>query len=277
MNANTRQSGDEIQKEPAVVGADERHQRLAQPAGEHRAAECAERGDQQALREHLAHEPLPRRPDREAYGDLAFARGGPRQHQVREVRARDEQHQAGRAEQDPELGLVRRAEPRDPRAGRLGGERERQVVPGRLGVVSLRQRGLEERRRYRCSCASACRIVTPGASRPMMSRNQVSRRPRADCSPRKIGSAQSGRATSNVRPTSTPKKLAGVTPTISNGRLSSVIVWPTAAGLPPYRDCQKPYASTAPGAPQPARSSAAVSTRPMCAFTPSVLKKLPLT
>jgi hypothetical protein len=52
-------------------------------------------------------------------------------------------------------------------------------------------------------------------------------------SPRKAGSAHSGSATSKVRPTSTPKKPGGVTPTISNGWLSSALVRPIAAGVPP--------------------------------------------
>jgi hypothetical protein len=54
-----------------------------------------------------------------------------------------------------------------------------------------------------------------------------------------IASEQRGIATSKRRPTSIPKKLAGVTPTISNGWPSSWSVRPIAAGEPPYSRCQK--------------------------------------
>ena len=68
--------------------------------------------------------------------------------------------------------------------------------------------------------ASRCAVARirdqPGLSRPIAARNQLSFRSRL-LSRFVYGSAHSGTATSNVRPTSTPKKSAGVTPTISYG------------------------------------------------------------
>ena len=49
-----------------------------------------------------------------------------------------------------------------------------------------------------------------------------------------------GMATSNVRPTSTPKNCGGVTPMIVNGTCSTVSVRPIASAAPSKRRCQKP-------------------------------------
>jgi hypothetical protein len=49
-----------------------------------------------------------------------------------------------------------------------------------------------------------------------------------------------GMATSNVRPTSTPKNCGGVTPMIVNGTRSTVSVRPIASAAPSKRRCQKP-------------------------------------
>ena len=48
----------------------------------------------------------------------------------------------------------------------------------------------------------------------------------------KVGSAQSGTATSKTRPTSSPWNPAAATPTISTGLPFSVMVRPTADGSP---------------------------------------------
>ena len=64
-------------------------------------------------------------------------------------------------------------------------------------------------------------------------------RPSSDDSlPRMSGSVPIGIATSNVRPTSTPKKSGGATPTIVNGTRSTVSDRPIASAAPPKRRCQ---------------------------------------
>ena len=55
---------------------------------------AAEAGNQQALREKLTHDAAARCADRQTNGDLALAGGRAREHQVGEVRARDQQDQA---------------------------------------------------------------------------------------------------------------------------------------------------------------------------------------
>ena len=50
-------------------------------------------GQQQALGEQLPRDAQARRAERQAQAELLAARGGARQQQVREVRARDQQHQ----------------------------------------------------------------------------------------------------------------------------------------------------------------------------------------
>ena len=69
--------------------------------------------------------------------------------------------------------------------------------------------------------------------------HQFERRSSDDSLPRMSGSVPSGIATSNVRPTSTPKKSGGVTPTIVNGTRSTVSDRPIASAAPPNRRCQK--------------------------------------
>ena len=67
-----------------------------------------------------------------------------------------------------------------------------------------------------------------------------------------------GTATSNDRPTSTPKKCGGVTPTMVKGTRSTVSERPMTSALPPNRRCQKPWLMTAtgPSGPPPGWSSA---------------------
>src|SRR5437763_15541760 len=127
------------------------------------------------------------------------------------------------------------------------------------------------------SCALACSTVTPGFRRPNDARNHTSDLSSPDCGPRKTASAQTGTATSNVRPTSTPVNDGGVTPTMSRVWPLSRMVRPTAPGSPPYSRRQNASLSTAPGAAHPFTSSAAVSSPPTDGCTPSVAKYDPLT
>ena len=84
-----------------------RHERRESPAGRRRRAAVpsdagGEREDQ-ALGQQLPHQPPAARAERRADGHLALARRRPRQQQVRDVRARDQQQQPDRAEQHPEV------------------------------------------------------------------------------------------------------------------------------------------------------------------------------
>jgi hypothetical protein len=88
------------------------------------------------------------------------------------------------------------------------------------------------------SCARTCSIVAPSCTRPIAPRNQTSRWSSQARAPCVNGSAQSGTATSNARPTSTPKNAGGVTPTMSNEWPSSMMLRPMAEGLRPKRVVQ---------------------------------------
>ena len=59
----------------------------------------ADRREQHALDEQLAHDAAARRADRQPHGDLALAGGRASQQQIREVGAGDQQHQSGGREQ----------------------------------------------------------------------------------------------------------------------------------------------------------------------------------
>ena len=89
-----------------VVGRQEVDEESAQPLRQHGAARRADGGNQQAFRQELAHDTPSRRADREADGDLALARGRARQHQVRKVRAGNEQDQPGGREQQPQRRFI---------------------------------------------------------------------------------------------------------------------------------------------------------------------------
>ena len=57
--------------------------------------------------------------------------------------------------------------------------------------------------------------------------------------PRISDSVPIGRITSDLLPTSVPKKSGGITPTIVNGTRSIVCVLPMTSAEPPNRRCQK--------------------------------------
>ena len=75
-------------------------QRVGAPVGEQQAARTADRGQCQALAEHVTDNLPPPRPERGADREFLLSRGHADEQQVRHVHAADEQHAAGRAEQD---------------------------------------------------------------------------------------------------------------------------------------------------------------------------------
>ena len=76
-----------------------RDQDRRQAARDDHAEQRAHQGQQHAFDQQLRHQAAPRGTDGEAHRHFTLARAGPRQQQVREVGARDQQHEAGRAEQ----------------------------------------------------------------------------------------------------------------------------------------------------------------------------------
>ena len=76
------------------------HEGVADPERQREPAESADDRQHGSLHQQLACEPCPRRPERQAYAELAGARLRPGQQQVGQVGARHQQHQAGHTHQD---------------------------------------------------------------------------------------------------------------------------------------------------------------------------------
>ena len=74
---------------PATQG---RHQRDRNPSGDQQSEAAADDREQQAFGQQLAHDARARRPDRDAHRHFAAPRASPCEQQVRQVGARDEQH-----------------------------------------------------------------------------------------------------------------------------------------------------------------------------------------
>ena len=72
---------------------------------EREASGPAERGEEQTLDERLSDEPPPAGAHGDANREFRLARGGARQHEVRDIDAGDEQHEAHRAEQHEQRAL----------------------------------------------------------------------------------------------------------------------------------------------------------------------------
>ena len=90
--------------------SDEPHDELSCPARRRLRAQEARLGQQ--LRDELA----PRRAEREPYGHLGRPNGGPRQQQVRDVGARDQENHGGDTEEEKPAFLERPSRPRGPGA-----------------------------------------------------------------------------------------------------------------------------------------------------------------
>ena len=114
-----------------------RHQRAARP-GEREPGQATEGGDQQGLGHELAREASAARAERRAHRELLASPRGPRQQQVRDVGAGDEQHARGYAQQQQERGAracraVPRRAARRVRPGRSSRRDTRVPAPRRRG------------------------------------------------------------------------------------------------------------------------------------------------
>jgi hypothetical protein len=78
---------------------EQRQHQVQRPAGDEQAGDAAERREQARLGEELRDQLPPRRAEREADGHLARAGRGASEQQVRNVRARDQQHECRDAQQ----------------------------------------------------------------------------------------------------------------------------------------------------------------------------------
>ena len=92
---------------------DQRQESTDRPACEDDAAQRAERREQQAFGEELPQEARAGCAERHPNGNFALPRGGAREQQVADVRARDQQHEQDDAEQDAQRLGVHLPEPGD--------------------------------------------------------------------------------------------------------------------------------------------------------------------
>ena len=81
-------------------------QELRPPGREEDSAGSSDDGEDDALGQDLSHEARSARAQGRADRELRASRGGPREKQVREVRARDQKDQADRAREDPERAFA---------------------------------------------------------------------------------------------------------------------------------------------------------------------------
>ncbi len=122
-------------REPQPFGH-EREQGFDAPQGQHDPERAARQRQQNALREQLPHDPPARRAERRAYRHLLVTRRRAREQKVRDVGARDEQHEADRAEEDEQ----RRARLR-PDQSLAQGDEAHAPVRVRVGVGLGESRG----------------------------------------------------------------------------------------------------------------------------------------
>ena len=94
-NSNTRQSGAMVRVNRVLARVQRIHQRPAQRLREGNAERGADHRQQRALQQHLSQHPATRSAKRHANGHFALFAARPRQHQVGEIRAGNQQHQSG--------------------------------------------------------------------------------------------------------------------------------------------------------------------------------------
>ena len=90
-------------------------------------------GEQDALHQRFGHDPLARGAHRQPHGRLAAARDGAGQHQIRHVRAGDQQHQRAHRQQNPQASSVLLLHHAHAGAGRHDGDdllRQHALDPG---------------------------------------------------------------------------------------------------------------------------------------------------
>ena len=133
----------------------QRHRDADQQRGQSDAGHAAERAEHQAFGQQLRHDAPAAGAQRGAHGDLLASRGAPRQQQVGDVRARDQQHQDHRAKRDVDRLAQRVADQQLDRTARP----RRSSPSSTAGMVSA----ICARTASRSACA--CSIETPGFSR----------------------------------------------------------------------------------------------------------------
>src|SRR5438876_165381 len=138
----------EIQEDLTLRRADEGDKQPAYRKRQKQPANGASDCEQKAFREQIANHSPTRGSKRSPDGYLAFASTGAGQHQVRQVRARDEQDQSGNSEQQPKRRLRILAQLRKSRAGGEGSELVFEIFFYSGGIVNGRNRLLQNRGRH---------------------------------------------------------------------------------------------------------------------------------
>ena len=124
-------------------------ERPAGPPRDQHAERAAERRRARALAEQLADQPAARCADRRANGELAASCGGAREHQVGDVSARDQQHEAHGANKPRARRLHVAVEHRVKPDGRRGQDAGRDLLVGdRIVAAEPREDGLDLRARF---------------------------------------------------------------------------------------------------------------------------------
>ena len=96
VNPSTRQSSERSRNTRVGGRRQLPHEQPAAPLREEQPEQRADAGQQQALAQQLPRDPQARRAERDAHAELVPARGRAREEQVRDVRARDQQHERRR-------------------------------------------------------------------------------------------------------------------------------------------------------------------------------------
>ena len=137
----------EVEEQAILIGREKQDEKAAQPPGHEQANGRADDREEQAFGEHLTDDPPPRGSDCQADADLALARRRPREHEVRQVGARDEQDEPRDAEQDPQRSRIRLAQVGHAGAGGIDLEEKCEIRTRILGDVARGKCLLEDRRR----------------------------------------------------------------------------------------------------------------------------------
>ena len=182
-------------------------------------ADCpAAQTEQRSLRQQLAHEPRACRAQREPNRNLPSPRRGPRHHERRDARARDQHDDRNDAHQQPQRGFILRLSRERPRLAPISWIVLRPVCPASGRALSLLE--LLEGRASRPTRARAC--VTAAARRPITV-EPVRVGVVGECGSRREELRLRARAAPTRRasvPTSTPKNSGAATPITVNGWLS---------------------------------------------------------
>ena len=146
VNPSTRQSSGRLEEHGVGGRRQLPHEQPAAPLREEQPDQRADAGQQQALAQQLPRDPHARRAQGDAHAELVPARRRAREEQVRDVRARDEEHEADDHHDGGQRQAVALAQRRT--AGRRGDQREALFEVGLhvLRAPVLRHRGFADLR-----------------------------------------------------------------------------------------------------------------------------------